>query len=76
MTKPGADAFLGAICVLVSFSFFVDLFFSMRTFSNIFLLSAELGIVAVGVTLLVIAGDFDLSVGSVFGLEAGIGKQG
>ncbi len=72
MTKPEAGALLAAICVFVFFSFFADHFLSQRTFANIFLLSAELGIVAIGVTLLMIAGDFDLSVGSVFGLGAGI----
>lgn len=35
-------------------------------------MSAELGIIAVGVTMLMIAGEFDLSVGSVFGLGAGL----
>lgn len=72
MTKPEAGALLAAGCVFVFFSIFADHFLSERTFANIFLLSAELGIVAIGVTLLMIAGDFDLSVGSVFGLGAGI----
>lgn len=72
MTKPEAGAMLATACVFVFFSIFADHFLSERTLANIFLLSAELGIVAIGVTLLMIAGDFDLSVGSVFGLGAGI----
>ena len=40
--------------------------------SNILLLSAELGMVAIGVAFLMIAGEFDLSVGSVLGLSAAI----
>jgi simple sugar transport system permease protein len=40
--------------------------------ANTFRLTAELGIIAIGVTLLMIAGEFDLAVGSVFGLAAGV----
>ena len=40
--------------------------------SNILLLSAELEMVAIGVAFLMIAGEFDLSVGSVLGLSAAI----
>lgn len=40
--------------------------------SNILLSSATLGIIAVGVAMLMIAGQFDLSVGSVYGLSSAI----
>ncbi len=45
---------------------------SVQVWSNIGGLSAELGIVAIGVTVLMIAGEFDLSVGSVFGPVSGV----
>jgi len=72
MTRPEAGALLATIIVFVLFALFADKFLTARVLSNVLLLSAELGIVAVGVTLLMIAGDFDLSVGSVFGLSGGI----
>ena len=72
MTKPEAGAMMAAIIVFIFFSIFAEKFLSTRIFANVFLLTAELGLVAIGVTLLMIAGDFDLSVGSVFGLSAGV----
>jgi simple sugar transport system permease protein len=47
---------------LVSESRFIE----AQTWGNILLLSVEIGLVAIGVTLLMIAGEFDLSVGSNF----------
>lgn len=72
MTRTEAGAVLATVCVFVFFSLFADKFLTAGIMSNVFLLSAELGIVAIGVTLLMIAGEFDLSVGSVFGLSSGI----
>jgi simple sugar transport system permease protein len=72
MTQPEAGAILATFCVFAFFSLFAGKFLTAGIFANIFLLSAELGIVAIGVTLLMIAGEFDLSVGSVFGLSSGI----
>lgn len=54
------------------FAIFADFFLSVAVWSNIGQLAAELGILAVGVTVLMIAGEFDLSVGSVFGFVSGI----
>jgi len=42
----------------------------MESVTSLFLVAAELGIVAMGITLLMIAGEFDLSVGSVLGASA------
>jgi simple sugar transport system permease protein len=72
LTRPEAGAVLATICVFAFFAIFADKFLTERVISNVFLLSAELGIVAVGVTMLMISGEFDLSVGSVFGLAGGI----
>jgi simple sugar transport system permease protein len=46
------------------------LFLTGSNFAAIFTVSTELGIVAVGTALLMISGEFDLSVGSVFGLSS------
>ncbi len=72
LMRPEAGAVLATIVVFVFFSLFAPNFLTERVLSNVLLLAAELGILAVGVTMLMIAGEFDLSVGSVFGLGAGI----
>jgi simple sugar transport system permease protein len=43
-------------------------FFTLDEFGAVVSFAAELGIVAIGVTFLIIAGEFDLSVGAVFAL--------
>lgn len=56
-----------ALAVLVVLaSIFVDGFFTMRTYSTIVASNTVLGIVTIGVTLLMISGEFDLSVGPMF----------
>jgi simple sugar transport system permease protein len=47
-----------------------DLFPTKQTFISVMAVAAELGIVSVGVTLLMIGGHFDLSVGAVLGLTS------
>jgi len=64
----------GALGVLVLFvgifSILNPAFFSTRNVGAMSTLAAELGIVTLGVTLLMIAGEFDLSVGSTYALAA------
>jgi len=43
-------------------------FLTIDEFTNVSLLTAEYGIIAIGVTLLMVAGEFDLTVGAVFAL--------
>jgi simple sugar transport system permease protein len=67
------SAFGAAMAGLVTFVAFVIIapnFLSANSVTSILAIAAELGIVAVGVTLLMIGGEFDLSVGSVLGLSA------
>jgi simple sugar transport system permease protein len=45
-------------------------FLSVSNISNILAFSVELGLIALSMTLLMTSGEFDLSVGSVFGLTA------
>ena len=72
LAKPEAGVVVAAVVIFVFFSIFAPRFLSVNVMSNNLLLSAELGIVAVGVTMLMVAGEFDLSVGSVLGLGAGM----
>jgi simple sugar transport system permease protein len=53
------------IVTFILFSFFVPHFFSWRTVSGIVNAATLTGMVTIGVTLLMISGEFDLSVGSL-----------
>ncbi len=72
MSRPESGVIIAAIAVYLFFSAFAPHFFSERVSSNILLSSSTLGLIAVGVAVLMIAGQFDLSVGSVYGLSAGL----
>ncbi|MCD6420683.1 MAG: ABC transporter permease, partial [Synergistetes bacterium] len=61
-------ALIGFLGVFVVFSVISKNFLTLTNFASIFTISAELGIVTVGITFLMIAGEFDLSVGSVFAI--------
>lgn len=54
----------------VLFSFLFPQFLSVRNITNIFRNAAMVGTVAIGMTFAMIAGTFDLSVGTVLGLSA------
>jgi simple sugar transport system permease protein len=72
LSRPESGVIIAAVIVYVFFALAAPHFFSDRVTSNILLSSATLGIIAVGVAMLMIAGQFDLSVGSVYGLSAGV----
>ena len=72
MARPETGAFAAAVAVFAFFSLSTPLFLGERVIGTIMLSSATLGILAVGVGMLMIAGQFDLSVGSVYGLASGI----
>ncbi len=57
------------ILLIMIFSVLSDNFFSLPTFSSIASVSTEMGILALGATILMIAGEFDLSLGSNFALS-------
>lgn len=62
-----------AVSAIVTFVVFVIVaphFLSLDAWASILQLSAELGVVAVGVTLLMITAEYDLSIGSVAALAA------
>lgn len=59
-------AIVGTLVFFVLFSIISEQFLSIANLSATFTMAAELGIVTTGITLLMISGEFDLSVGSVF----------
>jgi ribose/xylose/arabinose/galactoside ABC-type transport system permease subunit len=61
---------LVAVVLFVVFSFTADNFFTSDNILNILRLVSFTAIVGVGMTYLFIAGEFDISVGSTFGLSA------
>jgi simple sugar transport system permease protein len=66
--RPEAGSFLGFIVIFIMFSIFGDQFFTLGNQTSLFTLTAELGIICIGVGFLMISGEFDLSVGSVYAL--------
>ncbi len=67
--RPELGAIAGALLVWVFFALVAGDrgFLSLRGTANYLSVSAELGILAVAVSLLMIGGEFDLSIGSVIG---------
>ena len=69
LQRPELASLGGLVAAFVVFSFLrPDLFLTHDNGVNVASLAAQYGIVAVGVTLLMIAGHFDLSVGTIVGL--------
>lgn len=68
--RPETGALFGAIAMFVLFAIIADNFTSRISIAGMASITAELGIVSMGVTLLMISGHFDLSVGSVLGFSS------
>ncbi|ROU03694.1 ABC transporter permease [Histidinibacterium lentulum] len=58
------------VVMLVVFTAINPAFMSLNNISNALTFTVELGLIALGMTLLMTSGEFDLSVGSVFGFTA------
>ena len=67
---PEVGALAGFLAVFLGFAIAAPYFLTLDSLAGIMTIAAELGLVAIGVTLLMIAGEFDLSVGSVLGVSA------
>ena len=69
MRRPELGAVSGTILVWLLFAFFAGDrgFLSLRGTANYLEVASELGILAVAVALLMIGGEFDLSIGSIIG---------
>src|SRR5919106_207367 len=71
LRRPASGAMIGTALMFVTFSLVASPnFLTLPSMASTFTLAAELGIVAMGVTILMIAGEFDLSVGSVLGVSS------
>jgi simple sugar transport system permease protein len=68
--RPETGALFGAILMFLFFAFYADNFTTRTSLAGLASITAELGILSMGVTLLMIAGHFDLSVGSVLGFSS------
>ena len=73
MRRPEAGVFTGLVATFVIFAFLpgAAALYSLQGLMTFLTLASELGILAAAVALLIIAGEFDLSVGSMIGF-AGI----
>lgn len=70
LTKPEFGPFVLLLLELIGFDSLQPLYLSPINISNILDFAVELGLIALPTTLLMTAGEFDLSVGSVFGFSA------
>ncbi|MEZ4607430.1 MAG: ABC transporter permease [Deinococcales bacterium] len=77
LSRPEIGALAGALLVFVMFSIFswdssegASGFLRLRAVMTWLKFSAEIGIIGIGATLLMIGGEFDLSVGSVIGITS------
>jgi simple sugar transport system permease protein len=67
--RPEAGPFILLVLLIVVFTSINPNFLSVLNISNTLAFTVELGIIALAMTLLMTSGEFDLSVGSVFGLS-------
>jgi simple sugar transport system permease protein len=66
--RPEAGPAILLILLIVTFTAINPAFMSVLNISNTLAFTVELGLIALAMTLLMTAGEFDLSVGAVFGL--------
>jgi simple sugar transport system permease protein len=70
LLRPELASIAGAAILFAVFSFLSPLFLTTITFVSITSVAAELGIVSIGMTILLISGHFDLSMGAILGLAS------
>ncbi len=70
VARPEFGPFVLLVAEIVIFWYINPDFLSSLNISNILTFSVELGLIALAMTLLMTSGEFDLSVGSVFGFSA------
>jgi simple sugar transport system permease protein len=70
LAKPEAGPFGLLVLAIITFTLLSTAFVSVGNISNLMAFTPELGMIALAMTLLMTAGEFDLSVGSVFGFTA------
>ena len=67
VARPEFGPFVLLVVGMAAFAIRSPAFLSLGNVSNFLAFTPELGMIALGMTLLMISGEFDLSVGSVFG---------
>ncbi|MFN8591669.1 MAG: ABC transporter permease [Thermomicrobiales bacterium] len=65
---PNVGAVVGFVLIVIAGTLVSDVFLSWTNIRNVFLQSAMLGVVALGMTFVILTGGIDLSVGSVLSL--------
>jgi simple sugar transport system permease protein len=68
--KPEFGPFVLLVLMIVVFTAINPAFLSLANVGNLLAFTVELGMIALAMTLLMTSGEFDLSVGSVFGFSA------
>src|SRR4030042_5930374 len=63
---PEFGVIIAFLTLLIIFSIFSSKFLTLRNITGILTIVSELGIMAIGVAFLIISGEFDLSVSSVY----------
>lgn len=66
--SPGAGAIIGFVALFTFFTVATDLFLDPQSLASALTNNVTRGIVAIGTTMLMISGEFDLSVGSLLGI--------
>ncbi|PZR00161.1 MAG: ABC transporter permease [Cereibacter sphaeroides] len=66
--RPEAGPAILLLLLIIVFTSINPAFLSIQNISNTLAFTVELGLIALGMTLLMTSGEFDLSVGSLFGL--------
>jgi simple sugar transport system permease protein len=67
ITRPELGPFILLVAMIVIFYSINSAYLSTRNVSNLLTFTVELGLIALAMTLLMTSGEFDLSVGAIFG---------
>jgi simple sugar transport system permease protein len=70
ISRPEFGPFVLLVGEIAVFAFLSENFLSVGNIGNVLAFTPELGMIALGMTMLMTCGEFDLSVGSVFGFSA------
>ncbi len=70
ISRPEFGPFVLLVVEIIIFTAINPTFLSILNIGNILAFAPELGLIALGMTMLMTSGEFDLSVGSVFGFSA------
>jgi len=68
--SPSAGAIIGFITIFLGFTMATDLFLAPTSIASVLTNISSKGVIAIGITMLMISGEFDLSVGSILGVVA------